>query len=116
MRVKLATFEARRQSLQKEIEALREVYNRNGFGAETTDTAASPTLLLTEQKHLSKLQRALFVLDASAAIDRVTSIKSKITSLREIADTEAANLANAERAVESRGRSTQAPKLLRIKF
>src|SRR5258708_17071635 len=47
------------------------------------------------------MERALSVLEASNAIDRVGALESKVTSLRARAEQEAARLASIEKAIES---------------
>jgi chromosome segregation protein len=58
-------------------------------------------LFFAEQENLIRLERALANLEASNAIDRVKALETRVASLRERADQEAAKLNVVERVVES---------------
>jgi len=63
--------------------------------------------LLGEQEEVARLERALFILDASGAVDRITSWQNRVNALRAAVDSESTKLADAERAV-TRAREIQA--------
>jgi chromosome segregation protein len=57
-------------------------------------------LLLQAQERLARLGRALFILSASTAIDRVSSLEARAKTLRDACNAEAVKLAEAARAAE----------------
>jgi chromosome segregation protein len=96
-----SAFQSRREALQQKLNEVQETYARHGFGAPANDAKLAQTLLFTEREKLVRLERALSVLEASNAIDRVKTLEGKITTLRERSDQEAAKLVAAEKAVEA---------------
>lgn len=93
-------FSKRREALDRKLTTVREVYARYGFTALPDGPDQAEELLFAEQENLVRLERAMAVLEASNAIDKVKSLEGRIASLRERNDQEAAKLAAAERAVE----------------
>jgi DNA repair exonuclease SbcCD ATPase subunit len=98
--IRSAEFRKRREELDHKLTNVREVYERFGFAAPPDDPDGAERLLFIEQENLVRLERALVILEASNAIDRVKSLEGRIASLRERNDQEAAKFAATERAVE----------------
>ena len=96
-----AAFQSRREAVQQKLKEVQETYDRHGFQAPANDAKLAQTLLFTERENLVRLERALSVLEASNAIDRVKTLEARIITLRERNDQEAAKLVAAEKAVEA---------------
>jgi recombinational DNA repair ATPase RecF len=97
----LANLERRREVADQELASIREVYTRHSFAGPADDPAAARAALLVEQESLGRLERALFILEASSAVDRVSTSEGRVASLRGRVDQEAARLDEAEKAVEA---------------
>jgi chromosome segregation protein len=95
---KLADFSSRIQNVETELSAVRETYKQYGFDARAEDTAQAQILLLKEQEELVRLERALFILEASSAMERVKVFETRNNSLKLRLEREAAKLATAETA------------------
>jgi chromosome segregation protein len=91
----------RAEVLQEKLKTVRQTYLRFSFSASERDPAGAQQLIFAERENLVRLERALSVLEASNAVDRVGALESKVTSLRARADQEAARLASVEKAIES---------------
>ena len=91
----------RRLLLNQNLARVQEVYTRRGFAATPDNPTLAQTMLFAEQERLVKLERALTILDSSNTVERVTSLESRIATLRTQNEKEAAKLAAVERAVES---------------
>lgn len=98
---RLDEIQRRRAALEERIEACRAVYARNGFAGTPADPEAAKQHLLVEQEILATVERALFILEASSAIDRLRVQESRLAGLRERVDQETTKFAEAERNVES---------------
>jgi chromosome segregation protein len=94
-------LEGRRLTLERSQATIRETYSRLGYKDAPTSPARAERLLFNEQASLVSLERALAILETSNAIDRVKSLESKVTQLRDRAEQEAAKLSSIERAVEA---------------
>jgi chromosome segregation protein len=81
-----SAFQIRREALQQKLKEVQETYARQGFDAPASDAKRAQTLLFAEREHLVRLERALSVLEASNAIDRVKTLEGRITTLRERSD------------------------------
>ena len=90
----------RRLSARQRLDAIRGVYERNSFAGQPDNPEASQTLILAEQEQLARLERALFILEASSAVDRVATLEARVATLRERVDRESAKLAEAQQAAE----------------
>ena len=96
-----SAFETRRAAQQQKLKGVQETYARYGFDAPANDAKLAQTLLFGKREDLVRLERALSVLEASNAIDRVKTLEGRITTLRERGDQEAAKLVAAENAAEA---------------
>lgn len=100
-RMRCDELEGRRKHLEAEISAIRGIYVRHNFGAAAEVPLEAETLLIQEQQILVQLERALLILEASGAMDRVRILETRIASLRATVDQEIANLTAAEKALEA---------------
>jgi chromosome segregation protein len=58
-------------------------------------------MLLSEQERLTRLERALYILEASSAVDRVSTLEAKIADLRQRVDSETVKLESARKAAQA---------------
>ena len=98
---RLAELGARRAGANEEVSAIRKIYGDNGFDVAVEQPEIVQRLLLSAQEELALVERALYVLEASSAIDRVKTLEARIASLKEQNEKAAAKLSNLEKAVES---------------
>jgi chromosome segregation protein len=96
-----STSGRRAEVLQVKLKSIREIYARFGLAAREDDPAGAQQLIFSEREKLVQVERALSVLEASNAVDRVSTLEAKVSALRSKSETEAARLAAAEKAVES---------------
>ena len=105
--VKLGQLQARNADLAARIErvttegeAILAAYSRHGLTAAISDPTEAQRQLLQKQDEINELEQALYILEASSAHDRVTSLESRIEVLRQLVEDETVKLATAEKAVE----------------
>jgi chromosome segregation protein len=98
---RLAALNSRRAAIEQEIASIRETYQRYSFDGPIDDPERSRDLLLKDEEQLNQLEHALFILEASSAIDRVATLEVRITTLREQVEQEVAKSTEAEKAVEA---------------
>jgi len=91
---------ARIERVTAEGEAILAAYAHHGLTAAISDPSEAQRQILQKQDETNELEQALYILEASSAHDRVTSLESRIESLRQLVEEETAKLASAERAVE----------------
>lgn len=99
--MRYAALIRRAEILQEKLKTVQQTYLRFSFPARETDPEGAQRLIFNEREKLVQLERALSVLEASNAVDRVSALESKVTSLRARAEQEAARLASVEKAIES---------------
>jgi chromosome segregation protein len=97
---RLAEETNRRLVARQKLDAIRAVYERHAFDGEPNDPRASHALVLAEQEQLAKLERALFILESSSAVDRVATLEARVARLRDRVDRMSAKLAEAQQACE----------------
>ena len=98
---RLEGLEARRNSLSLSMESVAETFARWHIAASPSEPEHVRRLLLQRQEETSRLEHALFILEASSAHDRVTMLEGRVEQLRAQLDDETAKLTAAERAVEA---------------
>jgi chromosome segregation protein len=98
---RLAEETQRRLSVQQQLAAILTTYKRHSFDAQPDNSDAAQSLVLTEQERLARLERALFILEASSAVDRVSTLESRVVALRERVDRETGKLGEAGKAMEA---------------
>jgi chromosome segregation protein len=99
--LRVAEQEQRRRNFERTHDTIRAAYIQYGFRASPDDPVAARRDVLLEQERVTRLERALFVLDASNAVDRLASLEGRASTLRQRLEVEAAKLADAERATEA---------------
>jgi DNA repair exonuclease SbcCD ATPase subunit len=99
--VSYATFERRRASLQQKLSEVQRAYGRHGLEIPADDPNRAQALISAKQERVIQLERALAVLEASSAVDRVRTLESRVTAARERTEQQASKLAAAERANET---------------
>jgi DNA repair exonuclease SbcCD ATPase subunit len=90
-----------RDALQNEVSAIQNTYAEAAFDAAPDRPADARRLLLGRQERLARVERGLFVLEASTAIDRVKTLEGRVTALKEQGDKAAARLSELETGVEN---------------
>lgn len=100
-RRRLEEIQKRHRDTDQRLATITSAYKQLSFSGSPDDPEAAKQMLLIEQERLTRLERALFIIDASSAIDRVSTLESRLATLRERVDQESAKLADAEKAVEA---------------
>jgi DNA repair exonuclease SbcCD ATPase subunit len=95
-----AELTAHMERVTTESEAILAAYVRHGLTAAISDPFEAQRQVLQKQDETNELEQALYILEASSAHDRVTSLESHIENLRELVEEETVKLAMAEKAVE----------------
>lgn len=72
-----------------------------GFDADSRDPEAAGKLAVAERENLIRLERAVFVLEASLAADRISTLESRIAAIRKNLDKETQALSDAEDTVKT---------------
>ncbi|MDO8431316.1 MAG: AAA family ATPase [Candidatus Binatus sp.] len=98
---RVAEVNSRRSAMEREIAFVRETYERHGFSGPPGDPASAQSLILGDQEKLAQLEHALFILEASSAVDRVRTQEARIATLREQLEREVAKLTETEKALEA---------------
>jgi len=96
-----AGFQIRREASDRRLKEITDTYARHRFDAPVNDPKLAQTKLFTEREQLVQLERALSMLEASNAIDRVKTLENRTAALRERSDQEAAKLVAADKALEA---------------
>ncbi len=95
----IRTLEVRRQRREDDLIRLNLEFLKLDLGS-TNDLAAATEKFVKRQDNITRIEEATFALDASRAHDRVATLDTRVEQLRELVDTEALKLSQAERAVE----------------
>jgi chromosome segregation protein len=98
---RLRALEVRRREVLDEISGVAETFNRWALAASPLEPDSARRLMLKRQEETAQLERALFVLEASSAHDRVVALESQLQHLRSRLNEETAKLSVAERVVET---------------
>ena len=98
---KLAEETERRLVAEQRLNAIQSTYSQNGFDGSPENPAEAQRLLLSEQGRLTRLERALYILEASSAVDRVATLEAKVADLRQRVDAESSRLEAARRAAQA---------------
>ena len=106
LRVEVAGLTRQRDDALKRLEDIAAVFTRHGFTADPAEPEFAQIALLDEQEEIARLERALFILEASGAVDRVATWQNRVNALRGGLDSESTKLADAERAA-TRAREIQ---------
>lgn len=90
----------RTSSLEASRSALHEMYQAAGFEFGVEDLETAERVAGEEQQRLVALERALLILGASEAAERITIMEGRLAELRNQAEDAAGKVADAERVVE----------------
>jgi DNA repair exonuclease SbcCD ATPase subunit len=97
----VAELDAQRDGLSREIQKVGAVFGQWGLPPSLSEIERARHLALQQQDDTARLEHALFLLEASSAHDRVTSLEARVDQLRSTIEEETAKLTTAERAVEA---------------
>lgn len=98
---RLEALSRTKEELEGELSAIRDVYIAAAFEAAPERPADARLLLLERHERVARVERALFVLEASTAIDHVKTLEAKVASLKEQAERAASRLSEVELGVEN---------------
>ncbi|MGH6630189.1 MAG: hypothetical protein ACREB3_10700, partial [Burkholderiales bacterium] len=110
---RLAVLEARRNSLSADMASVASTFGQWSLAAPPAEPETARRLMLLRQEETAELERALFILEASSAHDRVTALEGRVEQLRVQVDDETAKLTSAQRAVEAARQIDNAAKEVR---
>lgn len=99
-RQSLAELDRRAARATEDLAAVQSGFKRFGLGASSLDPEEARHLLLEHQEETAQLERAVFILEASGAHDRVTALETRVSQLRVSLEQETGRATAAERAVE----------------
>lgn len=97
----LTSLTDRKMRSVREIAEIDATLSRYGLGVVTSDPKAVREFSLRYQEDTAELEHALFLLEASSAYDRVSTLETRIGQLRSAVDAEINRAITAERAVEA---------------
>ena len=97
---RVAELRNKHTAIDKEMSTVRQVFISHGFGTPVDNLQTVQQLLFDAQERVAQVERALFVLEASSAIDRVRTLEAKVLALKEQSEEAAARLSGVEKAVE----------------
>lgn len=109
----LKGLEALKANFEQQITGLKDTFNEWNLTFSIEDLEAVRRLIMRRQEETIQLERALFVLEASLAHDRVTLLEAQEKQLRLQIEKELAKLSAAERAVETTRQINNAAKEVR---
>jgi chromosome segregation protein len=98
---KLAEETERRLAAQQRLNTITRTYSDNGFSGLPENPTESQRLVFDEQERLTRLERALYILEASSAVDRVATREAEVADLRQRLDGETAKLESARTAAQA---------------
>ncbi len=101
LRERSAAHIARRQALEKTLGRAKAVYDGHTFEGPLDDPKAAQALVFAEQEKLVRLEGAMAILDSSNAVERMTTLESRIAATRASNEEAASKLVTVGRAVES---------------
>ena len=97
---RVAELRNKHTAIDKEMSTVRQVFISHGFGTLVDNPQTVQQLLFDAQERVAQVERALFVLEASSAIDRVRTLEARVLALKEQSEEAAARLSDVEKAVE----------------
>ena len=97
----LEELETRKATLGQQITKLNVTFNEWNLAFSMEDLKTVRQSIEQRQEETTQLERALFILEASSAHDRVTKLEVQVKQIRLQIDKELARLSAAERAIET---------------
>ena len=91
----------RRKNAENELSSAQGTYVLKNFDGLAEDPDGAQALILKEQEGLVRLERALLILEASGAVERMQSIETRNATLKAQVEREAAKLSVAETATNT---------------
>jgi chromosome segregation protein len=107
LRIDIMGAQQQRADVFKRLQSIQRLFETHQFKADPADPELAQIALLDEQETLARLERALFILEASGAVDRVATSQNRVNGLRASLDAESTKHTDAERAV-AKAREIQA--------
>ncbi|HEX4409966.1 MAG TPA: AAA family ATPase [Xanthobacteraceae bacterium] len=92
---------ARRSTAERALSTISRVYTDNQFSGSPENPKDAQRLLLDERQNLTRVERALYVLEASSAADRVATLRARVADQRERFDAETAKLESTHKSVQA---------------
>src|SRR5262249_4709281 len=106
LRIDIMAAQQQRADALKRLQDITTLFETYQFRADPAVPELAQIALLDEQEQIARIERALFILEASGAADRVATWQNRVNGLRTSLDAESTKLADAERAV-SKAREVQ---------
>ncbi|RJG40825.1 AAA family ATPase [Mesorhizobium sp. DCY119] len=97
----LAIYNQRRANLAEESKRIQAAYAMFGIDSEPSNIEGARLAALKWQEDTAELEHALFILEASAAHDRVSALEARVDALRASMEEEEIKFAAADRALEA---------------
>ncbi len=88
------------RQVQLRLEDIQRAFKQYSFNATADNPDDARIKLLDDQEGVAQLERALFILEASGAVDRIMNWQSRVATLRQNVDAQSTKLADLERSVE----------------
>lgn len=107
LRIDIMGAQQQRAEAFERLQGIQKLFEIHQFKTDPAEPEVAQVALLNEQETLARLERALFILEASGAIDRVATSQNRVNGLRASLDAKSTKHADAERAV-TRAREIQA--------
>lgn len=101
VRSEVNTLQSSREHNRQELDELNLEFNKLKISADASNPDAVRRQLLMRQEEVAELEHALFILEASAAFDRVATLEAKIETLRSQLEEEEERSTNTEKTLDS---------------
>lgn len=98
---KLGDEAARAVVAELQLQEIQRVFSKHFFAGSPEDPVTARIMILAEQERVTRLERALYILEASSAIDRVATLELKVAELRQRIDNETEKLDAAQKATQA---------------
>ncbi|RUX25829.1 chromosome segregation protein SMC [Mesorhizobium sp. M7A.F.Ca.US.011.01.1.1] len=100
-RAEFETRSLRERSLEQRLSQIAELFERHSFEPGPREPEIARNALFKYQENTADIERALFILEASGAHDRVASLQARIDQTRSMIDAQTVQLTASERALEA---------------
>ncbi|UWU66102.1 AAA family ATPase [Bradyrhizobium sp. NC92] len=106
LRIDIMGAQQQQADTLKRLQDITTLFETFQFKADPAQPELAQIALLDEQEEIARIERALFILEASGAADRVATWQNRVNGLRSSLDAESTKHGDAERAV-SKAREIQ---------
>lgn len=96
----VTSLDDRRRFFDQEATRVAAALRDLGLSTEAWDVDSAKRAALGHRERAVRLERALYILEASSANDRVVTLERRVEELRDLSDAEAGRQENADRVVE----------------